>query len=280
MQHSLKQISLLVLVVHSLYLSASATQEVRNGNITANLIQQVFKNLIEFTRFYSSTNELSVTYSKTYMPPMISRRSRPFKMARYFILYTHTNELCPEQLDECWCGFADDASDFQIDISKRKLVILKMCSSNAEWKKTKSQITENDFSSFQTVVSSNGTTYELSDNFIEKIIENAQKSRKNSTELSDDNLKKWKSLKLNQHDESLCPYRFAWCWCGYVGNIKDYAAGKKSTEIVETPRIMIDCQPFQNRPYETRNCTIQTGDSLPLHQKLAGSKVYFPCGHY
>ena len=47
-----------------------------------------------------------------------------------------------------------------------------------------------------------------------------QEGKRNNTDISlADIMKTWKSLKLNQHDQSLCPYHFGWCCFGYIGDI-------------------------------------------------------------
>ena len=276
----LKQITfLLALATISIYSLICAGEEISNGKDDVISIRLIFKDLMRFTR-YHSTSQFGVTFSATYMPQMESR-GHTYNVSKIVNSYVHINELCPDELDKCWCGFANDAKKFDLNLANRNIVFVKMCSSEPIWMQTKNQITVDDFLSLSSVELSNGTTYGINKKFNLMTLEKAQETRRNNSDKSVDIKELWKSLELNKHDESLCPYRYEWCWCGFVGNVVDYFMGKKSTTIVEAPRVMLDCRTFERRLYETRNCTIQSGDSLPWYRKIFGRpKVHFPCGHY
>ena len=266
--------SLVLLVILLVHAEISAGGIIRDDDNSIKSIQQTFMSLLDFTHLHAYTSKFHVTFS-TMNLPALSYRSGKFNATKVFDLFVHMDEMCPDELDECWCGFVEELKNYNLNFTNKNLVFLKMCSSESTWKKSKNEIPFQTFSAFRMIEISNGTKYELDQELRDKFYQQVQEKRKIESDEA------WNSMELNKHDERWCPYRFEWCWCGIIGNSMDYLKGIRSTTIVETPRFMIDCRKTQKRLYETRNCTVQTGASLPWYKKLLGSsKTLFPCGHY
>ena len=78
---------------------------------------------------------------------------------------------------------------------------------------------------------------------------------------------------LYKHYSILCPRDHRWCWCGVVSNLQEYYGMAVHTSYFR-PLVVIDCRPFEMRPFEKRSCS---EDSVPWLERNIG-KTEFPCG--
>ena len=87
---------------------------------------------------------------------------------------------------------------------------------------------------------------------------------------------------LYQHDEAFCPNGFKWCWCGLFNTIEEYNGLKREDKLAQSPRVMIDCRPYEQRPFETRNCRPILNDTLidAKEPPFIDSKIKMPCGTF
>ena len=245
-------------------------------------LKQVLKSLLNYTGNHAAGRTLNINFSKTYIKPGLQNR---LGLEEFLIvdLNTQTNEMCPGDHRECWCGFVGEPKSLETYLKPRGAVFLKICSSESEWINNKDFFVQSEFSALRQILLPNGTKITSVDEFEEANIEQRIKKEKLDENEAIQIVKtSWKSLELNKHDRMLCPRGFGWCWCGIIGDYLSYYNSIKSDKgIIGKPKVVIDCRHPNFRVYEERDCTPASSDSIPWYDKLFYPLLKeFPCGYY
>ena len=152
--HSFKLITFMIFIIHILICTG------QESNNAVKSIEEIFTNLVSFTRYHASASEFEITYSKKYLPRVVARTGK-FKFTRLFDLNVHIDEMCPDEREKCWCGIVNEPKNYTFVLSERKIVLLKMCSSDPIWMKTKkNEILPVNLLSFDRVKTPNGNPNE------------------------------------------------------------------------------------------------------------------------
>ena len=238
-------------------------------------IKEVFDMLFEYMKNHTFAKQFDVSLSKTHLSSVYSTVNGILSI-HMFIAFKHMDELCPDSdVKECWCCLFDE------ELPAEQVTLLKMCSSHPKWIENKSDFMSDGFELFRYGHFPNGTKrMRYGESIQQSYLDShkAQRTQPQNIAILDNQL--WNSYELNRHNSSLCPYGWAWCWCGLVGDIVQYLSAKTPTIMVQSPRIVIDCRPYRLRPYETRDCAPEAKDKLPWYRKAFGPLPRrFPCGH-
>ena len=185
----------------------------------------------------------------------------------------HMDVLCSTlaPLEHCWCGFIKKYDDeYHFSVTK-PFEMIRICSNYDGWVYHKDTIMELylDSGNLETDEPVRGSRHRRRNTI------NNNNGHSNST--SAKTIEKYKGSGLYQHDSGICPKHFSWCWCGLINTMDEYYGLATSDHPPLKPRVLIDCRPFEMRPFETRNCK----PNSPLYRRIIGlGPDPYPCGSY
>ena len=189
----------------------------------------------------------------------------------------HMGELCPKKTNsfftvECWCGFINKAGDEKYPFATRPFVMMKICHQLKSWAVYKDKTIQKFLNAFNMVRDENGKMYDFHQARKETLIDRDLKINQI--------LQFFKDSIFYKHDESVCPEGFKWCWCGYVNTLDEYNGEVAKLEYPIASRVLVDCRPYEKRPFEKRNCK-PDAKNIPFYRSILGlGPEKFPCGSF
>ena len=233
---------------------------------------------ISFAHSYQGYIETKVT--RKYLD-IISPKYSVFMQTTLVELRTHMNELCPNNIEECWCGFVNKPGDRLQPFATRPFLMMQICCSDTKWRKNKEIIVQEFLPLFSQVRDRDGEVYDYHDEWIQhqddmfNLPYNSSDTERTNRTATLENI--YSDLNIYKHDESLCAEEFKWCWCGFINTLEEYHGLSIKDKEPLGPRVLIDCRPFEKRPFEKRNCTT----SSPLRRMFFGiGPSNYPCGYH
>ena len=197
---------------------------------------------------------------------------------------THIDELCPYLGNSCWCGFFDESDSFLYNQSSEVFAFLSICSTDPIWLDYKEKVMTAHFKQFDRLNPNTTINFKIHEKYQAEMLRFCNHTQpNNSRDIGRSNRtatieEHYKHLGLYKHEKKLCDDNFKWCWCGPVNSLEEYHGLSIQDKKRLEPRVLIDCRPYEERPFEKRNC-IPDLKHIPFHRRFLGLRAdRFPCG--
>ena len=244
--------------------------------------------LMKFLSFtYSNKLSIDSSYSRKYLN-IVSPVSDQIAQAVLVAPRIHMDELCPVSYDHCWCGFQYKPGDHLQRYASRPFLTMRICIQTDNFRTNKEFLVEKYSSLFSLQRDKNGQEFDFhvyreefqTIKYLSRGIQAKTRAKQIQNNIS--TVKKlYNHTVLYKHDESVCPQHFKWCWCGFINTMDEYNGKSICSKRFEECTVLIDCRPFKQRPFETRNCSPDLNfTNIDDKTSEAWLKKRFPCGHF